>query len=68
MKKIIELKSIEKKFGEREILKDFNMEVYENEMVAIMGKSGSGKTTILNILGYLEPFNKGSYIFEDKSN
>ncbi len=43
------------------VLKGINFEVNEEEMVAIMGSSGSGKSTFLNILGILDEAEKGSY-------
>ncbi len=68
MNKIIELKNIVKKFGDKTILNNLDIEIYENEMVCIMGKSGSGKTTLLNIIGFLEPFNSGTYSFNNQKN
>lgn len=44
------LKNICKNFGDVEVLKDFNLNVGEGEHIAIMGKSGKGKTTVLNII------------------
>ena len=44
------LKNIYKSFGETEVLKDFNLEIDEGEHIALMGKSGKGKTTVLNII------------------
>ena len=44
------LKNICKSFKDVEVLKDFNLSVDEGEHIAIMGKSGKGKTTVLNII------------------
>lgn len=44
------LKNICKSFGETEVLKDFNLQIDEGEHIALMGKSGKGKTTVLNII------------------
>ena len=50
------LKSICKSFGDIEVLKDFNLNIAEGEHIAIMGKSGKGKTTVLNIImGFEQP-------------
>src|SRR5262249_56859091 len=42
-------------------LKDFSIEVATGEFVAVMGRSGSGKTTFLNIAGLLDTFDHGTY-------
>ncbi len=42
-------------------LKDFSIEVADGEFVAVMGRSGSGKTTFLNIAGLLDTFDRGVY-------
>jgi len=47
------------------VLRGVNMEIKKNEFVAIMGESGGGKTTLMNILGCLHPLSSGKYIFED---
>ena len=44
------LKNICKSFGETEVLKDFNLQIDEGEHIVLMGKSGKGKTTVLNII------------------
>ncbi|EJS63028.1 ABC transporter ATP-binding protein [Bacillus cereus] len=54
MQYICELIDVTKSYGNNAILDKFNLKIYEGEMVAITGKSGSGKTTILNIMGMLE--------------
>lgn len=54
MQYICELIDVCKSYGNHAVLDEFNLKIYEGEMVAITGKSGSGKTTILNIIGMLE--------------
>ena len=50
------LKNICKNFKDVEVLKDFSLNVGEGEHIAIMGKSGKGKTTVLNIImGFEQP-------------
>lgn len=41
-----------------------NLEIYDGEFVAIVGKSGSGKSTIMNIIGALDVPTEGSYILK----
>lgn len=63
---LLSLKNISKTYGKNRkvfALKDFNLQVANGEMVAIMGKSGSGKSTVLNIISGIDRLEKGSYIF-----
>ena len=48
------------------VLKGINFEAHEGEMVAIMGSSGSGKSTFLNIIGMLDEADRGSYTLDGK--
>ncbi|MDY3860292.1 MAG: ABC transporter ATP-binding protein/permease [Candidatus Limivicinus sp.] len=48
-------------------LKGINLEFRENEFVAILGHSGCGKTTLLNIIGGLDQYTSGDLIINDKS-
>lgn len=60
---ILKAKNISKSFKsptEVTILKNISLEIQAGETVAIMGKSGEGKTTLLHILGTLEPATEGT--------
>ena len=57
---IIQAKDIRKSFGSLEVLKGVDLEVRQAEVVAIMGPSGAGKTTFLQILGTLSTPDSGS--------
>ncbi|AUS97514.1 macrolide ABC transporter ATP-binding protein [Clostridium thermosuccinogenes] len=46
-------------------LKGISLEIAESEFVAIMGRSGCGKTTLLNIIGCMDDFDSGEYMFKD---
>mgnify|MGYP001198465615 CR=1 FL=1 len=65
----ITIKNLNKKFGEQVVLHNFSMSIKENTMVAIVGKSGRGKTTLLNIMGGLDMGDSGEvYLYgEDYS-
>lgn len=58
-KKILELKNINKSFGEKILLKDFSYSFQRGEKVGIVGKNGAGKSTLLNIIQGIEPKDSG---------
>lgn len=60
---MLELKNISKKFKDRQILSDFNLTVEENKILAIVGPSGGGKTTLLRMLAGLEKIDSGEIIY-----
>ena len=70
-KTIIEVKDLKKDFYVGDItvhaLRGINLEIKEGEFVAIMGTSGSGKSTMLNILGCLDKPTSGSYLLDGVS-
>jgi len=66
MKTILEAKNIYKIFDKTELLSNINLTIKENSSIAIMGASGEGKTTLLHILGTLEPPTKGTiYVYNN---
>ncbi len=67
---LLELKGISKSYGTKRkviALKKFDFSLEKGEMVAIMGKSGSGKSTVLNILSGIDSLEKGEYLFQGES-
>jgi putative ABC transport system ATP-binding protein len=62
---MISMRSIQKYYRtdaiETHALHDFSLEVGKGEFLAVMGRSGSGKTTFLNIAGLLDGFDNGEY-------
>lgn len=65
MKKILEIKNLQKSYNNQVILKDINLDIYEKEVICIIGSSGSGKSTLLRCLNLLEDVDFGSIIFND---
>lgn len=61
---MIKLESITKRFGEKEILRNLSFEVKENEIFALLGPNGCGKTTTLNIISGLIPPDEGQIIID----
>ncbi len=69
--KLIELRCANKSYIENNlILKNINFTMNNGERVAIIGESGSGKSTILNILAMIDNLSSGQYVFDgdDVSN
>lgn len=64
MKNIIEIKNLQKQFGDNIVLRDINLDIKQGEVVCIIGPSGSGKSTLLRCLNLLEEPNGGRIIFE----
>lgn len=63
---ICEMRGVNKQYRGHVILDDMNLTVAEHEMVAITGRSGSGKTTVLNMLGLLEQPDSGQVRLFDR--
>ncbi|MDO4788615.1 MAG: ABC transporter ATP-binding protein [Johnsonella sp.] len=70
MKRLIKASGISKIFSLGEVrvqaLKEVSFEVYEGELIVILGPSGSGKSTLLNILGGIETVSKGELFYKDQ--
>ncbi|MCC2496183.1 putative bacteriocin export ABC transporter, partial [Bacillus cereus] len=60
--------NINKKFGNKVVLKDFSLKIEDTDFIAIVGESGKGKTTLLNIIGLLEQSDSGDIIIEEQMN
>ncbi|OJU17713.1 MAG: macrolide ABC transporter ATP-binding protein [Clostridiales bacterium 43-6] len=69
MSSLIEMKNVSKQYKIGEItidaLKDVNFTIDEGEFVIILGASGAGKTTILNILGGMDSASEGEVLIDD---
>lgn len=64
---MLELKNISKRFKDRQILSNFNLTVEENKILAVVGPSGGGKTTLLRMLAGLEKIDSGEIIYNGES-
>ena len=67
MEKIIEIKHLNKSFGDHEVLKDINFHVNKGEVVSIIGSSGSGKSTMLRCINLLEKPSGGQILYKDEN-
>ncbi|MEJ1934302.1 amino acid ABC transporter ATP-binding protein [Nostoc sp. NIES-2111] len=64
-KVVIRTESLCKSFGKLDVLKNISTEIYQGEVVAILGPSGSGKSTFLRCMNLLERPTKGKVYFHD---
>lgn len=66
---LINLKKIAKNYGTKKkitAVKSFDLAIQQGEMLAIMGRSGSGKSTVLNVIAGIDKPSGGTYLFEGK--
>ncbi len=61
----IHVANLKKHFGKLEVLKDVSVDIYEGEVVCVIGPSGSGKSTFLRCLNKLEDITDGTVIVDD---
>lgn len=62
------LDNITKRFGEKEIFKDFSLKIEPGEFVCISGVSGKGKSTLLNIMGIMDYPDSGRVVIKGVEN
>ena len=63
-KTIVEIKNVNKLYGENHVVHDLNLEIYEGEFLTMLGPSGCGKTTILRMIGGFEEPTNGQILVE----
>jgi ABC-2 type transport system ATP-binding protein len=64
MSTVIQCENITHYYGKRLIYEDLNFTVAQGKILGLLGKNGTGKTTIINILnGYLKPYSGACYLF-----
>lgn len=62
----IEINGLTKKFGEISLFEELNLEIKDKKITCLYGSSGCGKTTILNIIGLIEPYDKGRVFYDGR--
>ncbi|WP_294379141.1 amino acid ABC transporter ATP-binding protein [uncultured Clostridium sp.] len=63
---LLEIKNLQKSFGDLQVLKDINVSIEEGEVLVLIGPSGSGKSTFLRCLNLLEIPTGGSIYYHEK--
>ena len=61
---IIEIKNVNKWFGDFQVLKDINLEVQQKQKIVVCGPSGSGKSTLIRCINRLEEHQEGNIIVD----
>ena len=64
---ILQIKNISKKFGENQVLDNINFKVNAGEVIALIGPSGGGKSTVLRAINFLETIEQGEILFNNTS-
>jgi putative ABC transport system ATP-binding protein len=62
---VLRLTAVTQRFGDRTVLNEVSLEVAAGEYVAVVGESGIGKSTLLNVIAGLESFHSGEIVFEN---
>ena len=65
-KVVLKIDHLRKSFGKKEVIKDFDLEVYEGEFLTLLGSSGCGKTTILRAIAGLDSVTEGHIYIDGK--
>lgn len=63
---IIKIQNLNKSFGDLHVLKNISEDIYEGEVISIIGPSGSGKSTLLRCINLLEVPNSGQIFYENQ--
>ena len=66
MNTTLALRALSKRYGDKPVFTDVNLEVAAGEFVAIVGESGVGKSTLLNCMAGLDTWDSGSVVLEDE--
>ena len=61
---IIQIKNVNKWFGDFQVLKDINLEVQQKQKIVVCGPSGSGKSTLIRCINRLEEHQEGKIIVD----
>lgn len=64
---LLQIKNLTKYYGTKKILDNVNLDVYQGEVIVLLGSSGCGKSTLLRCLNGLETINSGDILLNGKS-
>ena len=63
----VTIRGLDKSFGGAVLYKDFNLDIPKGKIISIFGPNGCGKSTLINMISGLMPFDDGEILFEGKS-
>jgi ABC-type dipeptide/oligopeptide/nickel transport system ATPase component len=66
MDKLLEIKNLSVRLGEKEVVKNLSMDIYRGEVVALVGESGSGKSTLARTIMGFHNISKGEIFFKNR--
>ena len=64
---MIKIEGLNKYFGDKQVLKDINLEIKDGEVIGLIGPSGSGKSTLIRCINYLEKPTSGNIYINEKN-
>jgi polar amino acid transport system ATP-binding protein len=64
VEKMIELKNVNKSFGSKKVINNLDLVIPDGQILAIVGPSGGGKTTLLRTLAGLETADSGTFLLD----
>ena len=67
MQILLKVKNIKKNYGNVEVLKGINLDIYKGEIISLLGVNGAGKTTLSSIIATLHPATSGDIEYNGKS-
>ena len=67
MSVILEYKAVSKSFGEKQVLKNINLQIESNKIIGLLGKNGSGKSTLFKLANDLLAVSSGEILIDGKS-
>lgn len=63
---MIDIQGLSKKFNENKLFDNFSLTIDDGDFICISGDSGKGKTTLLNMIGHIEPYDSGKILIDGK--
>ncbi len=64
---LLKVVNLEAGYGDLQVLKKINLNIFKNEIVALIGQNGAGKTTLLNAIAGFVPINGGDIFYKNES-